>query len=112
MHVVQMTFRCRSRHGQENLLLVQLPPGDMPCLPPPPSLLPPNAQRQFDVVCTCFFSDCLPDTLMGLLAVRDALRPGGIWVGCLLGRSSIIIGLGYASREYRIKNATPCDDRW
>ena len=36
-----------------------------------------EGRQQMDVVCTCFFLDCLPDTLAGVRAVRDALRPGG-----------------------------------
>ena len=44
-------------------------------------LVPASAARQqVDVVCTCFFLDCLKDTLAGVRAVRDALRPGGLWI--------------------------------
>ena len=34
-----------------------------------------EGRQQMDVVCTCFFLDCLPDTLAGVRAVRDALCP-------------------------------------
>ena len=71
-----------------NLVLALQPPSSLELLPgagavgdaSTPGTDEPLLPRQVDVVVTCFFLDCLPDTLSAVRAIRDALAPGGVWV--------------------------------
>ena len=62
------------------LVLALQPPSSLELLPGTGALGERLLPRQVDVVVTCFFLDCLPDTLAAVRAIRDALAPGGVWV--------------------------------
>ncbi|XP_039276498.1 carnosine N-methyltransferase [Nilaparvata lugens] len=36
--------------------------------------------EQFDCVATCFFIDCVPNTLQAIKVIYQNLKPGGLWV--------------------------------
>lgn len=70
-----------------NLVLALQPPSSLELLPSAGAVADapvpgdePQLPRKVDVVVTCFFLDCLPDTLSAVRAIRDALTPGGVWV--------------------------------